>query len=197
MKQLLFSLVAMWCFTINAIASAYKEVPIDRLIDSSDLIIKGKVEGKSSQSEDVVIEVQVKKGDEITTHKVDSRIPMTTYTIVVSEVINGKHSAEKIIIKMEGGCGDDGMCLNDSTSYNYVVEDDVVMFLRFNHDNKNYYSTDGSLTAFKISKSNDIYREGEFAYIESNSPIIRKETDGVVLSLDELKIKVKEAQEDE
>jgi len=196
LKIVIFTAATLYC-SVNIKASVYLNVPIENLIKASDLIIKGKVDKKHSQSENVLVAVQVKKGNEITTHKVDARIPMTTYTIIVDEIIKGKYLEKKLDVKMQGGCGDDGLCLDDSSNYNYQVENEVVMFLSFDQDNKNYVSSEGGLTAFKLSKSNEIYREGEFAYLRENSVLLTKQTNAVILTLEELKLKVVEILEDE
>ncbi len=184
-------------FFSNSISAVFVDVAIEDLIKSSELIVKGKVEKKASRSEDVVMEVNTKKNGKISVHKTPARIPMTTYVIVVDEVLSGDYREEKVVVKMQGGCGDEGLCLEDSSNYNYQVKDDVIIFLNYDPDNKSYYSSDGGLTAFKLSKSNNIYREGDFTFIKQASPILLQETDATVMSLEDLRKSVQEAFENE
>ncbi|TDR23478.1 hypothetical protein [Marinicella litoralis] len=186
------SLGILFLHTSNVAASTYMDTSIESLIDSADLIISGKVENKSSQSEDVIVELQTKENNKISTRKVNTRTPMTSFVIKIDEVIKGQHSEEFVTVKMEGGCGDDGMCLEDSTNYNYQVNDNIVIFLKFDQDNNYYYSSDGNLTAFKQNENKNIYREDNFKFIEKNTNIVRNETNKLILSIDELKSKVKE-----
>ncbi|MCB1583922.1 MAG: hypothetical protein KDI92_12730 [Xanthomonadales bacterium] len=132
--KLLFPTIMLVCTLSNTIASVFIDVPIDELIRSSDLIIKGKVKSKYSQTESMIVEVGVKTGDKITTHKVDTRIPVTTYIIDSDEIIHGQHIKKEVVVKMQGGCGEDGLCLDDSSNYHYQVSDDVVIFLKYDHE---------------------------------------------------------------
>jgi len=185
-------LLFMVFVTITSSASIYIDIPINQQISNSELILRGIVTNKSSKYENMIREYSIMTNGVVNKSRVSATTPYTTFTVKLEEVLLGTYKNKEIEVKMEGGCGEDGKCLNVSSNYNYEIGDEIVIFLNYDKNNSFYISSDAGLTAFKVSPSNELYRTGEYATFEKNSLVLKKETNKRILSLMNLKISIDE-----
>jgi hypothetical protein len=176
--------------SLQSSSAIFDDVPLNKLISLSEILVKGKVIKKSSKSELMIRRIN-QTSDKLDIKTIETNTPYTTYVISIDEVLNGHYIKDTIEVKMEGGCGDDGLCLTDSANYDYDVEDKVVIFLSYDVDNKHYYSTEAGLTAFKVNNEKMLYR-GEMIIISKEYSIKgTREIKNNPISLDTLREEIR------
>jgi len=140
----------------------------EKLIQSSDLIIKGYVKEKHTQLELTKINSVQVIGNKKRYYQTEREIIITTFVIVVQNVYWGKYKQSEIEVKMEGGCYQED-CVYYSYNYEYKLNDETLIFLKFDGDNKYYVSTSQAYSVFEI-EGNKLKRKSE-SYSENENNI--------------------------
>lgn len=141
------------------------EVPLEEEIKESVLIIKGKLLNKYSEEENIK-QYYYDRNGEIKESGVKNTM-YTTFVFTIDEVLYGTYESSTIEVKMQGGCDETGICVHDSTNYNYDKNEDAIIFLKKIFRNEQYMSTAGSFSAFTINEKNIINRKYHQTYGEN------------------------------
>lgn len=152
-QVLIFLLIS---FQVNS--TIYISIPLEDEIDEADLIIRGELIKKYSQNEAIKRYLTNAKGEVKFT--VENSI-FTTFTFSVDEVLKGSYSKNEIEVKMLGGCNVENSCDDYSFNYDYKIQEQALLFLRYNKKNNTYQATQASHTAFSIDKDNNLIRKSE------------------------------------
>lgn len=170
-----------------AIGSIIIDQPIEKYINESQLIIKGKVINKEARNEEHLLnQYSVSQGVASVDRKNVKGI-YTTFTVQIDEMLRGKHDDQSIEVKMLGGCDEKGKCFRLSSNYDYQINDEVLIFLNYDEVNDYFQSTSNGITAYVIWKNGKLVKAGDYIPVDSiHSAFFEKEQNRLI-SVDELK----------
>jgi len=131
---------------------------LNSFIDKSDLIIHVELIDKFSKKESMLLTYSINETNEVISKDVMINDIFTTYIFKIKEVLSGDYNDPTIEVKMSGGCDEEeDICLTVSINYEYSLNQEGVIFLKYDNTSGNYFSYSASRTAFKVGRNNTLY----------------------------------------
>lgn len=164
MKFKTTQIVAVFCLIlINLTTQAsFIYAPLEELLAEADLIVAGEIIHKDYVKKETLNNWSIR--DPVTGQmETKSEIKMgifTDYELHVDEVLKGLIKTDIIDIEESGGCYD-GICVTDSTGYQYEIGDRIFILLKKRADRPFYQSTRQGYTAYYLSDDGRIYRHSD------------------------------------
>jgi len=176
----------MLSFHLNARSSLSH---MDTFINKSDLILHVELIDKFSKKENMLQTFSIQENGIAVSKDIMVNNIYTTYIFEVKEVLSGNYNDTTIEVKMSGGCDvEEDICLTVSIGYEYTLNQEGVIFLRYDNTGGNYFSYSATRTAFKIGRNNTLYTgDQEHSEAEKFADEVIKTSETEQLTVDSLK----------
>ena len=164
MKFKTTQIVAVFCLIlINLTTQAsFIYAPFKELLAEAELIVAGEIIHKDYVGKETLNNWSIRNpvtGQMETKSEIKMGV-FTDYELHVDEIFKGSIKADIIHIEESGGCYD-GICVTDSTGYQYEIGDRIFILLKKRADQHFYQSTRQGYTAYYLSDDGRIYRHSD------------------------------------
>ena len=187
------SLIILLIVGYNPIAiseDVFSNDKITRFIEKSDLVVHFKLNSKATAKETMLKKfTYLEDGELINKNQMSTGI-YTTYSIEVLNVLSGTLKEKKIDVKMSGGCYENE-CISTSIGFDYFIDQEGVLFLKYDEVSGNYFSYEATFSAYKVGKNNALYTGNNELNIGDDSFVKEKLSIEELLTLDSLVKKIK------
>ncbi|WP_223786959.1 hypothetical protein [Marinicella meishanensis] len=175
-------------FSQDVFASSDSNTNLKTYIEKSDLIVHFRLLDKTSTEESMLKNFSMIEDGKVVQKEMISKGIYTTYTLEIIEVMSGILDAVTLEVKMSGGCYRD-ICATLSIGYDYKINEEGVLFLKYDKTSGNYFSYAAFNSAYKVGK-NDILYLGENEPSNENKSALEALKEAHYLTLNNLREQV-------
>lgn len=180
MKTKAIYLIALLLYFSHSYSAIFIDQGIEKDVAETELILIGKLIEKSYSAEarKRLIYKRNKNG-KMEKRLIDDDPIYTIFSFKVLEVIKGDYSDTTIDLYMLGGCIGD-RCLELSVNYDFVPDEEALLFLQFIPENGFYISANASHLVFTLDPTTSRALRKSEAYISPTTSKLKKSSENEI-----------------
>ncbi len=186
MKARTICLIALLLYFSHSYSAIFMDQGIEKDVAETELILIGKLIEKNYNAEERKRLIYKRnKNGEMEKLLIDDDPVYTIFSFKILEVIKGDYSDSTIDLYMLGGCIND-RCEKNSVNYDFVPDEEALLFMQFIPENGFYISANASHLIFTIDPSTNLALRKSEAYISPITSKLKKSSENQI-SIDLIK----------